>query len=410
MLRFGAPRQTLASDVKVVFEKFAAAADLLTPPTLRDMTADDLPHLLGIEAESFPDDPYTENTFRRLMSVGKGRVAESGGKPVGYLLHRDDEDTPGLRYVQSIAVHPNYRRAGVGEAAMRDFVSAYPAASADVDTTNKASKGLFKKLGFKTIRTFREGQRRAHRMHRADSSDSKSAFDTYEPVLVLVKRAESMTCYECPKCGGDLYGGDPKTGTRFRGGGECVDCGHQLSLIGHTRAGTIKKKASDEDSRPFTICVDLDGTLAEKEEPFDRESIGPPIERAVSWVRRFHEKGARIIIFTVRGDRELVGDWLEEHKVPFDYINENPDQPPESSGKIYADLYWDDRAFNAEDPDENGPEILRRLLAHGDGEEDKDDGPSITIVRQTVVTITGPDLLEALGGHDDDESNGGDED
>lgn len=123
----------------------------------------------------------------------------------------------------------------------------------------------------------------------------------------------------------------------------------------------LVKRGADEHDHPFTIAIDLDGTLAEQEVPFDADSIGEPIERALAWVRRFRKAGARLIIFTVRGDNELVKDWLEEHDVPFDYINENPDQPEGSSGKIFADIYYDDRAVDARDHDTAGPEVLERM-------------------------------------------------
>jgi hypothetical protein len=111
----------------------------------------------------------------------------------------------------------------------------------------------------------------------------------------------------------------------------------------------LVKRASAEDESPFTIAVDLDGTLAEKEKPFDAKSIGSPRLKAVAWVRKFKAAGARIIVFTVRGNDKLVRGWLKpSNEVPFDYVNENPDQPKDSSGKVIADVYWDDRAWNAE--------------------------------------------------------------
>jgi hypothetical protein len=165
----------------------------------------------------------------------------------------------------------------------------------------------------------------------------------------------------------------------------------------------LVKRAVD-DGHTFTICVDLDGTLAEKEEPFNEKTIGDPRESAVEWVRLFHEAGARIIIFTVRGDEKLVRSWLEKNDVPFDFINENPDQPPNSSGKVFADVYWDDRAFNADDPDEHGPEILRRVKAHGGEEaEHEEPGHVVTISKQTVITISAPSLLEFMEAEDDNE-------
>lgn len=156
----------------------------------------------------------------------------------------------------------------------------------------------------------------------------------------------------------------------------------------------LVKRGADEHDHPFTIAIDLDGTLAEQEVPFDVDSIGEPRTKAVRWARRFHRSGARIIIFTVRGDTELVKDWLDEHDVPYDFVNENPDQPEGSSGKIFADIYYDDRAFNAVDPDEHGPEILRRVKAHGADTEVEDAAP-----------VSGSLLLESLGDTDDQEED-----
>lgn len=37
--------------------------------------------------------------------------------------------------------------------------------------------------------------------------------------------------------------------------------------------------------------------------------------------------------------------WLKEHNIEYDYINENPTQPDNASGKIIADVYLDDRGI-----------------------------------------------------------------
>ncbi len=50
--------------------------------------------------------------------------------------------------------------------------------------------------------------------------------------LALNPLNPSIVEYDCPKCGGTAYNGDPKTGTQFRGGGACADCGHQFSIVG----------------------------------------------------------------------------------------------------------------------------------------------------------------------------------
>jgi len=156
----------------------------------------------------------------------------------------------------------------------------------------------------------------------------------------------------------------------------------------------VVKRAEDRET-PFTVAVDLDGTLAEKEEPFDPTSIGTPRQKAIDYVRLFREAGARIIIFTVRGDKELVEAWLEEHDVPYDYVNENPDQPEDASGKVIADAYWDDKAFNAEDPDEFGPTILRKVMG---GKDEAHAAPAlhITVVKNTTFVFSAPELLDAM--------------
>lgn len=122
------------------------------------------------------------------------------------------------------------------------------------------------------------------------------------------------------------------------------------------------KQAADE-SRPFTIAVDLDGTLAEIIEPHDDTKIGEPRRNAAKWMKAFKLGKARLIIFTVRGDKELVKAWLDKHEMPFDYINENPDQPEGTSGKVIADVYWDDRAVNAKNLDEGAKKIQRLMKA-----------------------------------------------
>ena len=48
----------------------------------------------------------------------------------------------------------------------------------------------------------------------------------------------------------------------------------------------------------------------------------------------------------IRGNRELIRAYLEKHTIPFDHINENPEQPlGASDGKPIADAYVDDRGI-----------------------------------------------------------------
>jgi tRNA1(Val) A37 N6-methylase TrmN6 len=54
-----------------------------------------------------------------------------------------------------------------------------------------------------------------------------------------------------------------------------------------------------------------------------------------------------MILFTTfikREDLGFVADYLEQHGIPFDHINENPPFNRSASKKIYANAYLDDRA------------------------------------------------------------------
>jgi len=124
------------------------------------------------------------------------------------------------------------------------------------------------------------------------------------------------------------------------------------------------KTAADYKERRFSVAVDLDGTLAEEKQPHDPDFIGLPRRGAKKWMKLLHEAGVRIIIFTVRNNPKLIETWMEEHGIPFDHINENPDQPPGSSGKVMADVYWDNRAFNGVRLGEFGPSILSTARRH----------------------------------------------
>ncbi len=112
-----------------------------------------------------------------------------------------------------------------------------------------------------------------------------------------------------------------------------------------------KKGPAWHDSPPkvkvSTVAVDLDGTLAKKYDKYDADSIPGPRPGAKKAMQDFKDRGYRVIIFTVRGDEKLVRAWLKEHDIPFDYVNENPDQPEDASDKVLADVYIDDRAVPA---------------------------------------------------------------
>ena len=97
------------------------------------------------------------------------------------------------------------------------------------------------------------------------------------------------------------------------------------------------------------ICVDFDGTVVDHCYP----EIGEEAPKAIYWLKRFQDQGARLILFTMRSDTEIGGPmlsnavtFLESSGIKLYGINRNPDQDSwTKSPKAFADVYIDDAAF-----------------------------------------------------------------
>lgn len=93
------------------------------------------------------------------------------------------------------------------------------------------------------------------------------------------------------------------------------------------------------------IAVDFDGTLHTGKWP----SLGAPTPYMVETMQRLKADGHYIILWTCREGQQLTEaiNWLLDHKIPFDRINDNnPDNVQKygsNSRKIYAHLYIEDK-------------------------------------------------------------------
>lgn len=95
-----------------------------------------------------------------------------------------------------------------------------------------------------------------------------------------------------------------------------------------------------------TICIDFDGVIHDYSNGWQGEDVfAQMIPNADTATALLKKKGWRVIIFTTRKKTKKLEDWLSEHKIAYDFINENPDQPEHASGKIVADVYLDDRGI-----------------------------------------------------------------
>ncbi|MFK7894022.1 MAG: hypothetical protein AB8B63_24620 [Granulosicoccus sp.] len=110
-----------------------------------------------------------------------------------------------------------------------------------------------------------------------------------------------------------------------------------------------------------TVCVDLDGVLAQ---PISGKmtEIGPPVSGALEFMRALSKKADITILTsrlatsgkTLRERQAAIETWLEEHRFPYDHLHRG-------AGKPVAHAYVDDRAVPCR-PMESGPEAFHSAL------------------------------------------------
>jgi len=121
------------------------------------MREDDLPSVMEIEHLSFPH-PWRLSTF----------IGEIGNYPISnpfVIIHSPNERLMGyiiLWFIQeevqisNFALHPDFRRKGVGEAVLRDILDKITKEGAaniflEVRPSNRVACSLYEKLGFQTL-------------------------------------------------------------------------------------------------------------------------------------------------------------------------------------------------------------------------------------------------------------------
>lgn len=109
------------------------------------------------------------------------------------------------------------------------------------------------------------------------------------------------------------------------------------------------------NTRPKVVAVDLDGTILNDEFP----KRGAPIDGMREELEALRGMGVKIAVWTVRTDNAETAKHLDEHRIPYDYINENPHGPTTQGRKIFADAYIDDRAIPF---DGNAKGLARKVM------------------------------------------------
>jgi len=103
--------------------------------------------------------------------------------------------------------------------------------------------------------------------------------------------------------------------------------------------------------KKFIIAIDFDGVIAQINKdwvPGTPNYPGPLVEDAAKYIRQLHKDGHQIIIWTCRGGQNLylAEQFLDEHNIPYDRINDNVDgfydRFKHNTRKVHADIYIDD--------------------------------------------------------------------
>jgi len=118
---------------------------------VRRATPADLPAILEIEREAFPQRPWTSEDFEADDCL----VAEADGRIVGFLVSRQTFP-PALggraeREILNVAVRREYRRRGIATALLNQELSHQAIYFLEVRASNVAAQELYRKMGFMEV-------------------------------------------------------------------------------------------------------------------------------------------------------------------------------------------------------------------------------------------------------------------
>jgi ribosomal-protein-alanine N-acetyltransferase len=125
---------------------------------IRWMIRRDMPEVLATEQASF-EYAWSEEDFLRCLRQRNciGMVAEQGEKVVGFMIYELHKNK---LHILNFAVHPGYRRAGVGIQMVNKLVSKLSShrrtrITLEVRETNLTAQLFFRSQGFKAVKVLR---------------------------------------------------------------------------------------------------------------------------------------------------------------------------------------------------------------------------------------------------------------
>ncbi len=126
---------------------------------IRWMIRRDMPEVLAIEKAGF-EFPWSEEEFVRCLRQRNciGMVAESDDEIVGFMIYELHKNR---LHILNFAVHPDYRRQGVGRQMLQKLVGKLSSQRRnrimlEVRETNLPAQLFFRELGFRAVAVLRE--------------------------------------------------------------------------------------------------------------------------------------------------------------------------------------------------------------------------------------------------------------
>ncbi len=132
----------------------------MTQVAIRDLTEADLPWMAQVEKDLFANAAWSEALIREDWRYGtcRYRAVEIDGERAGYAVYGYDGDA---FHLMNLAIVPDFRGRGLAKALVGEFLDEAvrhkaPDAWLEVAVTNEEALGLYRALGFETVRTRRK--------------------------------------------------------------------------------------------------------------------------------------------------------------------------------------------------------------------------------------------------------------
>ena len=121
-------------------------------PVLRPAVQTDVPVLLEIERDSFPQPHWRATDFLKYSCT----VADVEGRIAGFLVSREtsppgDRNDPAEREILNLAVTPAFRRLGIAACLLRSELANPAIHFLEVRESNVAARTLYRKFGFRVV-------------------------------------------------------------------------------------------------------------------------------------------------------------------------------------------------------------------------------------------------------------------